>query len=90
MTDMKNTLEDISDRINTAEEWISDLEERVVEVTAMEQNEGKIMKRHKDSLRDLWDKILKPTFTLYDSLKEKSKRVSKIFEEGIANKFQTQ
>lgn len=49
----------------------------MVEVTAMEQNEGKIMKRHKDSLRDLWDKILKPTFTLYDSLKEKSKRVSK-------------
>ena len=34
---------------------ISDLEDRMVEFTAVEQNKEKIMKRNEDSLRDLWD-----------------------------------
>ena len=52
---MKNTLEGINSRITEAEEWIRDLEDRMVEFTAMEQNKEKIMKRNEDSLRDLWD-----------------------------------
>ena len=35
---MKNTLEGIDSRITEAEEWISDLEDRMVEITAMEQS----------------------------------------------------
>ena len=38
---MKNTLEGISSRITEEEEWISDLEDRMVEFTAMEQNKEK-------------------------------------------------
>ena len=38
---MKNTLDDINSRINEAEEWISELEKRIVEITAMEQNKEK-------------------------------------------------
>ena len=38
ITEMKNTLEGISSRITVAEERISDLEDREVEITAMEQN----------------------------------------------------
>ena len=53
---MKNTIEEINSRINEAEEWISELEDRVAETTVLEQNKEK-MKRNKDSLRDLWDKI---------------------------------
>ena len=34
---MKNTLEGINSRINEAEEWISELEDQVVEITATEQ-----------------------------------------------------
>ena len=34
---MHNTLERISIRITEAEEWISDLEDRMVEITAIEQ-----------------------------------------------------
>ena len=30
---MKNTLEEINRRINEAEEWISELEDRMVEIT---------------------------------------------------------
>ena len=38
-TEMNNTLEEINSRITEAEEWInSDLENRMVEITATEQN----------------------------------------------------
>ena len=50
---MKNTLEGINSRITEAEERVSDLEDRMVEITATEQNKGKRMKRNEDSLRDL-------------------------------------
>ena len=33
---MKNTLEGINSRINEAEEWISELKDRMVEITAVE------------------------------------------------------
>ena len=37
----------------------------MVEITATEQNtEKKKMKRNKDSLRDLWDNLNVPTFSL--------------------------
>ena len=35
---MSNTLEGINSRITEAEEWIDDLEDRMVEITAAEQN----------------------------------------------------
>ena len=35
---MNNTLEGINSRITEAEEWIKDLEDRMVEITAVEQN----------------------------------------------------
>ena len=55
---MNNTLEGINSRITEAEEQVSDLEDRMVEITAAEQNIGKKrMKRNEDSPRDLWDNI---------------------------------
>ena len=54
---MKNSLEGINSRITEAEERISDLEDRMLEFTATEQNKEKRMKRIEDSLRDLWDNI---------------------------------
>ena len=50
---MKNTLGGINSRITEAEEQISELEDRMVEITAEERNKEKIMKRTEDSLRDL-------------------------------------
>jgi len=38
ITEMKNTLEGISSRITEMEEWINDLEDRMVEISAKEQN----------------------------------------------------
>ena len=45
---MKNTLEGINNRTTEAEKWISELEDRKVEITAVEQNKEKRMKRNED------------------------------------------
>ena len=44
ITEIKNTLEGNNSRITEAEEWISALEDRMVKITAEEQNKGKRMK----------------------------------------------
>ena len=36
ITELKNTLEGTNSRITESEEWISDLEDRMVEITAEE------------------------------------------------------
>ena len=87
---MNNTLEEINSRITEAEEWInSDLENRMVEITATEQNIEKRMKRNEDSLRDLWDNT-KPTNIRIIGVpegEEREKGPEKIFEEIIAENF---
>ena len=55
--EIKNTLEGINSRITEAEEWINDLEDKIGEITATQQNKEKRMKRIEDSLRDLLDNI---------------------------------
>ena len=57
ITEMKNTLEGTNSRITEAEEEICELEDRMVEKNAEEQNKGKGMKRSENSLRDLWGNI---------------------------------
>ena len=66
-TKMNNTLEGINSRMTEAEEWINDLEDRMVEITATEQNTEKRIKRNKYSLRDFWDNLNAPTFSLQGS-----------------------
>ena len=48
ITEIKNTLEGINGRIFEAEERISDLEDKMVEITSEEQNKIKRMKRNED------------------------------------------
>ena len=55
--EVNNTLEGIHNRITEAEAQINDLEDRMVEIIAIEQNIEKRMKRNEDSLRDLWDRM---------------------------------
>ena len=57
ITEMKNTLEGINSRLNDAEKEISELEDRVVEITNTKQKKKKRMKRNEDSLRDFWDNM---------------------------------
>ena len=57
INEIKNTLEGINSRITEAKERISHLEDKIVEITTVQQNKEKRMKRIEDSLRDLWDNI---------------------------------
>ena len=41
MTEIKNTVDGIKSRITEAEEWISELEDRMMKITAEEQNKEK-------------------------------------------------
>lgn len=54
---MDNTLEGIPSRKTEAEARINDVEDRMVETAAAEQNREKRMRRNEDSLRDLRDNI---------------------------------
>ena len=57
ITEIKITLEQINSRISEAEEQISKVEDKMVEITSEKQNKIKRMKGAEDSLRDLWDNI---------------------------------
>ena len=55
ITEMKCTVEGINSKLNDTEGWISELEDRVVEIIAAEQK----MKRNENHLRDnIWDNIM--------------------------------
>ena len=86
---MKNTLEGINTRITEAEEQLSDLEDRMVEFTAAEQNKEKRIKRNEGSLRDHWDNIKRNNIRIIGvpEGEEREKVPKKIFEEIIVKNF---
>ena len=82
-------LEGINSRITEAEEQVSELEDKMVEITAREQNKEKGTKRIEDSLRDLWDNIKHVNIRIIGvpEEEEKKKGTEKIFEEIIVENF---
>ena len=89
ITEVKYTLEGINSRISETEEWISELENKIVQIISEEQNKVKRMNRTEDSLRDLRDNI-KHTKILIIGVpeeEEKKKGYEKIFEEVIPDNF---
>ena len=89
ITEMKNTLEGINSRITEAEERISDLEDRMVEFTAVEQSKEKRMERNEDSLKHLWDNIKRNNIWIIGvpEEEEKKKGTEKICEEITVENF---
>ena len=57
ITEMKSSVKGINSGITEAEEWIHELEDKMVKIIGEEQNKGKTMKIIEDSPRDLWDNI---------------------------------
>ena len=89
INEIKNFLEVIISRITEAEERISDLEDKMVEISTAEQNKEKRMKRIEDSLRDLWDNIKHTNIEIIgvSEEEEKKKGIEKMFEEIIVENF---
>ena len=86
--EIKHPLKGISSRITGAEEQISDLEDKIVEITTTEQNKEKRMKRIQESLRDLWDNIKCTNFQIIGIPEEEKKRgTEKIFKDIIVENF---
>ena len=82
INEIKNSLEGVNSRITEAVEWISELEDKIVEITTAEQNKEKRMKRIEDSLRDFWDNIKFTNIRIIrvPEEEEKKKGTEKIFE----------
>ena len=90
ITEIKNTLEGINTRITEAEERISDLEDRMVKITARSRiKKKKRMKSNEDSLRDFQDNIKLTNIWIMGvpEEEEKEKVFEKIFEEIRVEKF---
>ena len=63
ITEIKSTLEGTNSRITEAEEiYISEVEDRMVEINEAERKKEKRIKINEDNLRDLWDDVKRPTF----------------------------
>ena len=75
----------MSSRITEAEERVSELEDRMVEITSEKQNKGKRMKRLEDSLREFWDNMKSTNIQVIGvpEEKEKQKATKKSFEEIV-------
>ena len=86
---MNNTLEGINSRITEAEEWINDLEDGKVEITAAEQKIENRLRRNEDSPRDLWDNIKCTNICIIGvpEEEERERGPEKMFEEVIAENF---
>ena len=89
ITETKNMPQGINNRITEAEEQISDLEDKMVEITAEEQNKVKRIIRIEDNLRDLWDNIKCTNIRIVGvpEEEEKKKDSEKILEEIIVENF---
>jgi len=89
ITEIKNSLETTNSRIQEAEEQISGVEDRLVEITNAEQKREKRLKRNEESLRELWDNVKCTNIHIIGvpEGEEREKGTAKIFEEIIAKNF---
>ena len=89
INEIKNSQEGINRRITETEEWISDLEDKIAEITTTEENKEKRRKRIEDSLRELWDNIKYTNIRIIGvpEGEEREKGPENIFEEIIVENF---
>ena len=75
--------------MNNAEEWISDLEDRIMEITQSGQQTENQMKKQESNVRDLWDNVKQANLHIIGIPKgeEKEKRIENILEEIMSKNF---
>ena len=54
---IKMDIKAVKIRMNNAEEWINDVEDRIMEITQSGQQTENQMKKHESNIRDPWDNI---------------------------------
>ena len=89
INEIKNTLEGTNSRVMEAEDMISEVENRMVEINESERKKEKWIKRNKDNLRDLWDNVKHPNIWIIGvpEKEDKKKGHEKILEVIIVENF---
>ena len=89
ITEIRNTLQGTNSRITKAENGISDVEDRMVEINETERKKEKRIKRNEDNLRDLWDNVKCPNIRIigFPEEEDKKKGHEKIFDKIIIENF---
>ena len=87
--EIKNTLEGTMSRITEAEDWIYEVEDKMVEINEAERKKEKRIKSNEDNLRDLWDNVKCPNIRIIGVPEEEDKKKGheKILEDIIAENF---
>ena len=86
---MQTELKALKSKMNTAEERIRNLEDRIMEITQSGQQTENQMKKHESNVRDLWDNIKWANLCIIGipGGEEKEKGIENIFEEIMAENF---
>ena len=81
LAEMQTKLKTLKNRMNNAEEWISDLEDRITEITQSgQQRENQIKKKkEKKATWDLWDNINWANLCIIGITEKKNKMELKIY-----------
>ena len=74
ITEIKSTLEGINSRITEAEDRVSAVEGRIVEINEVERKKEKRIKRNEDNLRDLWNNVKCPNTQIIGVPEEEDKK----------------
>ena len=84
---MQTELKALKSRMNNAEEQISDMEDKIMEITQSGQQTE--MKKHESNISDLWDNIKWANLCIIGipEGEEKDKGIENIFEEITAENF---
>ena len=89
INDIKSTLEGTNSRIMLAEDRISEVEDRMIEINEPERKKGKIIKRNEENFMDLWDNVKHPNIRIIGVQEEEDKKKGheKILEEIVIENF---
>ena len=89
INEIKNTLEGTNSRIIEAEDRISEVADRMVEINEAERKKEKRIKGNEDNLRDLWDNVKHSNIQIIGVPEEEDKKKGheKILEEIIVENF---
>ena len=89
ITEIKNSLEAANSRRQEAQQPISEVEDRFVEITDAEQKREKTLRTNEESLRELWDNIKRTNIHIIGvpEGEGREKETEKIFQEIIVKNF---
>ena len=89
ISEIKSTLEGTNSRITEAEDGISEVEDRMVEINETGKKKKKRIKRNEDTHRDLWDNVKCPNIQIIGVPEEEDQKKDheKILEEIIVENF---